>query len=74
MRFALIVMLDSDDEREKLVNEVISSLEFDHRTSVRYAVVLTDDGEEVYDRKEENSDDQNYGKRQGKSTGKARRR
>jgi len=49
-------MLDSGDEPEKLVNEVISSLEFDHRTSVRYAVALTDDGEEVYARKEDRHD------------------
>ncbi len=49
MRFALIVMLDSDDEPERLVKETISTLEFDHRSSVRYAVVLTDDGQEVYD-------------------------
>jgi hypothetical protein len=53
-------MLDSDDEPETLVNEVISSLEFDHHTSVRYAVVLTDDGEEVYNRKEDRNDSQDH--------------
>ena len=54
MRFALIVMLDSEDEPEQLADEVVSALEFDHPTTVRYAVVLTDDGQEVavYDRKE----------------------
>ena len=54
MRFALIVMLDSADEPQTLANEVVSALEFDHRTTVKYAVVLTDDGQEVavYDRKE----------------------
>lgn len=54
MRFALIVMLDSGDEPEQLVSEVVSSIEFDHRATVRYAVVLTDDGVQVavYDRKE----------------------
>ena len=55
MRFALIVMLGSEDEPEQLVSEVVSALEFDHRTTVRYAVVLTDEGNEVavYNRKEE---------------------
>ncbi len=53
MRFALIVMVDSDDEPERLVKEAVSTLEFDHRSTVRYAVVLTDDGEEVYNFKEE---------------------
>ena len=54
MRFALIVMLDYEDEPKRLVSEVVSALELDHRTTVRYAVVLTDDGQEVavYDRKE----------------------
>ena len=54
MRFALIVMLDSEDEPKHLANEVVSALEFDHRSTVKYAVVLTDDGQEVavYDRKE----------------------
>ena len=54
MRFALIVMLDSGDEPEQLVSEVVSSIEFDHRATVRYVVVLTDDGVQVavYDRKE----------------------
>ena len=53
MRFALIVMLDSDDEAEQLVKETVSTLEFDHRSTVRYAVVLTDNGEEVYDFRKE---------------------
>ena len=54
MRFALIVMLDSEEEPKQLANEVVSALEFDHHTTVKYAVVLTDDGQEVavYDRKE----------------------
>ena len=54
MRFALIVMLDSEDEPKQLANEVVSALEFDHRSTVKYAVVLTDEGQEVavYDRKE----------------------
>jgi hypothetical protein len=54
MRLAVIVMLDSDDEPNQVVGEVVSALEFDHRTTIKYAVVFTDDGEQVavYDRKE----------------------
>ena len=54
MRYAVVVMLDSDDDPPEMANEIVSALEFEHRTTVRSAVVLTEDGEEVavYDRKE----------------------
>ena len=55
MRYAVVVMLDSDDDPTELANEIVSGLEFEHRTTVGSVVVLTEDGEEVavYDRKEE---------------------
>ncbi len=55
MRYATVVMLDTDDDPKELANEIVSGLEFEHRTTVRSVVVLTEDGEEVavYDRKEE---------------------
>ena len=55
MRYATVVMLDTDDDPKELANEIVSGLEFEHRVTVRSVVVLTEDGEEVavYDRKEE---------------------
>ena len=55
MRYAVVVMLDSDDDPTEIANEIVSGLEFDHRAAVRSVVVLTEDGAEVavYDRKEE---------------------
>ena len=55
MRYAVVVMLDTDDDPKEIANEIVSGLEFEHRTTVRSVVVLTEDGEEVavYDRKEE---------------------
>ena len=55
MRYAVVVMLDSDDDPTEIANEIVSGLEFEHRTTVRSAVVLTEDGREVavYDRQEE---------------------
>ena len=55
MRYATVVMLDTDNDPKELANEIVSGLEFEHRTTVRSVVVLTEDGEEVavYDRKEE---------------------
>lgn len=55
MRYATVVMLDTDDDPKELANEIVSGLEFEHRTTVRSVVVLTEEGEEVavYDRKEE---------------------
>ena len=55
MRYAVVVVLESDDDPKALPNEIVSGLEFDHRAAVRSVVVLTEDGDEVavYDRKEE---------------------
>lgn len=44
MRMTLVVMLDSEDEPQQVVDEVASALEFDLRTTVDCAVVFTDDG------------------------------
>ena len=54
MRYVVVVMLDTDDEPKGLASEIVSGLEFEHRTTVRSVVVLTQDGEAVavYDRKE----------------------
>ena len=55
MQYAAVVMLDTDDDPKEIANEVVSGLEFEHRTTVRSVVVLTEDGKQVaaYDRKEE---------------------
>ena len=53
MRYATVVMLDTDLDPKELANEIVSGLEFEHRTTVRSVVVLTEDGVAVYDRKEE---------------------
>ena len=54
MRYAVVVMLDTDDDPKGLANEIVSGLEFEHRTTVRSVVVLTGDGAAVavYDCKE----------------------
>ena len=54
MRYVVVVMLDTDDDPKGLANEIVSSLEFEHRTTVRSVVVLTEDGEAgtVSDRQE----------------------
>ena len=54
-RYAVVVMVDSDDGLHEVVNEIVSTLEFEHRSTVRSVVALDDDGKElaVYDRKEE---------------------
>jgi hypothetical protein len=54
MRYAVVVMLDTDDDPKGLANEIMSGLEFEHRTTVRSVVVRTEDGEAVavYDRQE----------------------
>lgn len=53
-RYAVIVMVDSDDGPQELLNEILSTLEFEHRSTVRSVVVLNEDGEQlaVHDRKE----------------------
>ena len=55
MRYAVVVMLDTEDDPKEIATEIVSSLEFEHRTTVRSVVALTEDGKEVavYDRKEE---------------------
>jgi hypothetical protein len=54
MRYVMVVMLDTDDDPKGLANEIVSGLEFEHRTTVSSLVVRTDDGEAVavYDRQE----------------------
>ncbi len=53
-RYALVLMVDSEDDPEELVNEIVSTLEFDHRSTIRSVVLLDEDGKElaVHDRKE----------------------
>lgn len=55
MRYAVLVMLDTEMPPETIIEEIRSNLEFDlfsTNTTIKYAIVLTDDGEEVaaYDR------------------------
>ena len=52
--YALVVMLESADRPRTILNELVSNLEFDHCTTIGYAVVLTRNGRNVavYDRKE----------------------
>lgn len=54
-RYAVVVMVDSDDGPQEILNEIVSTLEFEHRSTIRSVVVLNEDGKElaVYDRKEE---------------------
>ena len=54
MRYAVVVLLDTDDDPTGLANEIVSCLEFEHRTTVKSVVAQTEDGEAVavYDRKE----------------------
>lgn len=53
--YAVVVMVDSDDGPKEVLNEIVSTLEFEHRSTVRTVAVLDEDGKElaVYDRKEE---------------------
>ena len=54
MRYAVVVMLDSEDDPTEIADKVVSELEFESRTTVSSVVVLTEGGDEVavYDRKE----------------------
>ncbi len=56
MRFALIVMLDTERSPQNVMGEIVSHLEFEPvtQTTVLSVAVFNDDGEEVavYDRKE----------------------
>lgn len=53
-RYAVVVMVDSDDGPKQILNEIVSTLEYEHRSTVRSVVVLNEDGKElaVHDRKE----------------------
>ena len=55
MRYAALVMFDTEDLPEDIVNEIRCNLEFDHQTTVLAVSVHTDDGEEVakFDNKEQ---------------------
>ena len=54
MRYAVIVVLETELQPEKLRDELVSVLEFDHEATTHSVVVLTDDGKEaaVCDREE----------------------
>jgi hypothetical protein len=56
VRYAVIVMLDSEMTPQTIVNEIVSNLEFDGSTEtvVRSVVVLIDDATEVavYDKEQ----------------------
>ena len=56
MRYAVIVMLDTERTPDNIIGEIVSNLEFDPTpaTTVDAVVVLTDDGTEIgtYNRKE----------------------
>lgn len=45
-RYALVVMVDSDDDPKDIVNEIVSTLEFEHRSTVRSVAVFDEDGKE----------------------------
>ncbi len=47
MRYAVIVIVDSDDSPQEILDEILSTLEFDHRSTVQSVVVFNDDGEEL---------------------------
>lgn len=49
MRYAVVVMLDTEIQPQKIIEEIVSNLEFDAatQTTVSSVVVLVDDGEEV---------------------------
>lgn len=53
-RYAVVVMVDSDDAPQQILNEIVSTLEFEHQSTVLSVVVLDDGGRELaaYDRKE----------------------
>ncbi len=43
-RFAVVVMVDSDHGPQEFLNEIVSTLEFEHRSTVQSVVVLNEDG------------------------------
>lgn len=44
MRYAILAFVDSEDAPEGILDEIVSDLEFDHRTTVIAVQVLTEDG------------------------------
>lgn len=56
-RYAVVVMVDSEDSPNDVLHEIVSALEFDHRSTIQSVVVLDEDGEElaVLDRKGEDA-------------------
>jgi len=53
--YTLVVKVDSDDAPEGVANEIVSTLEFEHRSAVRSVSVLDQDGKEltIYNHKEQ---------------------
>ena len=76
MRYAVIAFLETRESPRHIRNEIVSTLEFDYRTTVESLVVLTKTGDTVavYDRKEQTHDSQVHGQRQRKPARKTRRR
>ena len=64
MRYAVVVMLDTERTPRNVIDEIVSNLEFDvsTHTEVQSVVVLMDDATEVavYDRKESSDDSENH--------------
>lgn len=54
MRYAVLVIVDTQEKPRRIRDEIVSALEFEHRTSVNYLAVLMRSGRKaaVYDRKE----------------------
>lgn len=54
MRYAVLVILDTRDQPRHIRDEIVSTLEYEHRTTVAYLTVLNRDGRKlaVHDRKE----------------------
>lgn len=52
--YTLVVTVDSDDYAGGVVDEIVSALEFDHRSTVHSVVVLNENGHilAIHDRKE----------------------
>lgn len=54
MQFEVMVIVDTEEPPEHLLNEIISALEFDHRATVAALVVLFDGNQvALYDSKEQ---------------------
>lgn len=54
MQFEVMVLVETDEPPEYLLNEIISALEFDHRATVSALAVLIDGNQvAIYDSKEQ---------------------